>query len=306
MDALIVGIRFGLYLDLMVLLGIAAFALYGLRGAERVSVLPIAAIIGFGAVAGVALSVLWFLALAADMGGTALWPVDWSTLSILLAETSMGPAWIVRIAALLLVAAAAPAMRSERRVLPATILALIGAGVAVATLAWGGHGTMGEGSVGWLHLAGDVLHLFASAVWTGALVALTLLVLGARDRARLSLAHRALAGFSRIGTIVVAVLVLTGVVNLFSIVDSAGILALPWVAYGQLLIAKLLLFAAMLGLAASNRFRLVLRFEAVLGQGDQAAARAALCRSLVTETACAVAILALVAWFGTLDPAGQA
>jgi putative copper resistance protein D len=72
--------------------------------------------------------------------------------------------------------------------------------------------------------------------------------------------------------------------------------------YGQLLFAKLALFAAMLGLAALNRFRLTPRFEASIAAADHRGALGALRASLRVETTCIVAILALVAWLGTLEP----
>ncbi|MFT6568809.1 MAG: putative copper resistance protein D, partial [Sphingomonas echinoides] len=72
--------------------------------------------------------------------------------------------------------------------------------------------------------------------------------------------------------------------------------------YGQLLLAKLALFALMLGLAALNRFRLTPRFEASIAASDHRGALGALRRSLGAETGCIIAILALVAWLGTLEP----
>jgi copper resistance protein D len=72
--------------------------------------------------------------------------------------------------------------------------------------------------------------------------------------------------------------------------------------YGRLLIAKLVLFAAMLALASLNRFRLTPGFERSIAAADHARALGALRVSLAVETACAVVILALVGWLGTLEP----
>jgi putative copper resistance protein D len=58
----------------------------------------------------------------------------------------------------------------------------------------------------------------------------------------------------------------------------------------------------MLGLAASNRFRLTPALEAALGPGDPAAALSALRRSIVVEMVLMLALLGLVAWLGTLAP----
>jgi putative copper resistance protein D len=69
--------------------------------------------------------------------------------------------------------------------------------------------------------------------------------------------------------------------------------------WSKVLAAKLLLFAAMLGLAALNRWRLTPALAAnAAGSGKQ------LRRSLCAETGLALGVLALVAVLGLLDPAG--
>ena len=105
-----------------------------------------------------------------------------------------------------------------------------------------------------------------------------------------------LAKFGLLGTVFVATLVVTGVVNSLMIVGIADLPALAGSRYGWLLGAKLLLFAGMLGLAALNRWRLTPALE----RGDGAID--ALRLSLAVETGAAIAIVALVALLGTLDP----
>ena len=110
----------------------------------------------------------------------------------------------------------------------------------------------------------------------------------------------ALSGFARVGTWAVAVLVLTGLINSFYLVGWNGLRLLPVTLWGQLLIAKLLLFGAMIGLAALNRFHLTPRFKtADAGHG---VANGLLRHSLLIEFGLAVAVLALVALMGTLAP----
>ena len=309
MDFLTIAVRFLLYLDLMVLLGVAAFGLYGLRGNERVSgtALPLAGVLLTTALGGIVLSCLGLAALVASLSGTALFPPDTATLTILLEETSLGIAWLVRIAALAIAGGAAFALRRRSSASYGLAAAALAGSVATATLAWAGHGAINEGAFGWLHLGADVIHLLAAAIWVGALLALTLLVLRRRDRIdgkHLLLSHRTLAGFSTTGAIVVAALLVSGAVNLLGVVGWQGIAGLPATLYGQLLLAKLLLFLAMLALAASNRFRLVPAFEAAMELDDHGGALGSLRRSLVIESGCAIVILALVAWLGTLDPMG--
>jgi putative copper resistance protein D len=118
----------------------------------------------------------------------------------------------------------------------------------------------------------------------------------------LQLAHRALDGFATIGTIVVAILIVSGMANLLLVVGFGQLARLLGSRYGQLLLLKLAAFAAMLGLAASHRFRLVPAFERALAAEAHDAALGVLRKSLVVETLCAVLILALVAWLGMLEP----
>ena len=100
----------------------------------------------------------------------------------------------------------------------------------------------------------------------------------------------------------VAVIVASGMVNAWLLVGPAGVASLPGTLYGQLLLCKLALFAAMLGFAAANRYRLTPALLARIEAEDHDGALAALRISLALETACAAIVLALVAWLGTLEP----
>jgi len=305
-----VAVRFGLYLVLMIQFGVAAFSLYGLRGAERTSgrVLPSASTILATAVGGAVLSLLSIIVLTASMAGVAITEVDRPTLAMLVGQTSVGVAFQVRVGALLLAGAASLFIRHSRYAGAALGLVVVAAGIAIGTLAWSGHGAATEGALSRIHLAADIIHLLASAGWIGALMALLVLIFRSGRRItedQLRLSHRALASFASTGTILVAALVATGIGNMLAIVGLTGLVRLPFSLYGQLLVAKLLLFAVMLALAAANRFRLVPRFETAMTAGDHRRALGALRRSLTVEASCAIAILALVAWLGTLDPSGE-
>ena len=108
-----------------------------------------------------------------------------------------------------------------------------------------------------------------------------------------------LRAISLMGTLIVATLVVSGAINAIMIVGLAQLPALLASRYGLLLGAKLLLFGLMLGLAAANRWWLTPALEA--GVTPQRAI-AHLRLSLLVESSTAIAILALVAWLGTLDP----
>ena len=66
--------------------------------------------------------------------------------------------------------------------------------------------------------------------------------------------------------------------------------------------AELLLFAAMLVLAGLNRWRLTPALGVAVHNDNPASALAGLRRSLLAEGSAALAILAVVAWLGTLEP----
>ncbi len=297
-----IGVRLALYGVLGGQFGLSAFGLYGLRASERGSALALRPWLVTGAAVALLLSGIALALLAAAMTGAPPWPIDREAVGMLLDQPGIGTAWKVRIAALAVVALAALLLPRRGPWLGAAALA---GGVALATLAWGGHGAAGEGATGWVHLGADILHLLAAGAWTGALLGLVLLVArpAARiDPAHLVLTHRALRGFGRVGTIMVATLVLTGLVNAWLLVGPDKIPALGTTLYGQLLLAKLVLFVAMLGFAALNRFRLTLRFKASITGGEHRGALRTLRQSLSAETACLVAIFALVAWLGSLEP----
>lgn len=301
-----IAVRLALYGVLGGLFGLSAFGLYGLRAGERANALALRRWLVTGAVLGLLLSAVALVLLAAAMMGTPPWPIDREAVGMLLDQPRIGTAWKLRVAALALAALAALFAARRGLWLVVVVLAL---GISLATLAWTGHGAMNEGTVGWVHLAADILHLLAAGAWTGALLALFLLVTrpgGRVDAVHLALTHRALHGFGTVGTIVVATLVVTGLVNAWLLVGPDNVGALGTTLYGRLLLAKLALFAVMLGLASLNRLRLTPRFEASLAAGDHRGALGALRRSLAVETACIVAIMALVAWLGTLEPPASA
>ena len=302
LDWPLIGIRFGLYLTMAALFGLSAFSLYGLKAGERGNALALRGwLIGSAAIS-LLLSVAWFASMTSSMADVPIWPVDWEAVGAMLTGNAVAAAWKVRMAALGLALVAALAPAGHRVAL--VIVALAGA-VALSTLPWTGHGAMDEDTVGWVHLAADILHLIASGAWVGALIALVLLVsqpVARVDAAHLALTHRALHGFGVVGTIVVATIVITGLVNSWLLIGISKVWTLGATTYGQLLLAKLALFVTMLALASLNRFWLTPRFEQSIVAEDHNFALAALRVSLAVEIACVVAVMGLVAWLGTLDP----
>lgn len=199
-----------------------------------------------------------------------------------------GPVWAVR----LFVAAGLVVLLFRKRRAPNDVLLLSGSFVLLVSIPWIGLAASGGG------VAAPVraFHLVAAGVWTGALfmfAGFTIQSSRRRDVASLRALHDALAHFSGAGTAVVATLALTGVF-LFAVEGTSNL-------YMLVLIAKLLLFAAMLCLAAANRYWLTPRLSAALDSGaDLPEAVARLRLSVLTETALAVLILAAVALLGVV------
>ena len=189
----------------------------------------------------------------------------------------------------------------------ARYLLLASATLAIATLVWTGHAGATEGWAGTAHRLSDMVHMLASAVWIGGIAALAWLLfrpVTAQSGAHLAIAHRALDRFSQVGTIAVAAIIATGIVNCLAVVGFPHFTRLPLTDYGKLLLLKLLLFAAMLALAALNRWRLTPALGIGIDNDSPASAVTGLRRSLIAEGGAALAILALVAWLGTLEPLG--
>jgi putative copper resistance protein D len=165
---------------------------------------------------------------------------------------------------------------------------------------------MGSGGAGAIHLGADLLHLWTAGIWFGALAPLGLLILRARS-SRLpddaAAARYGLERFSRIGTAVVAALVLTGVINSAFLIGASNWRSLFAPGYGAVLLLKLGLFALMMMLAAGNRFWLTPKLRHALGEGrSTAAAVQTLSISLCLEIGLAVLLLATVGLLGTLPP----
>ena len=301
-DWLSVSIRAALYADLMLLFGWPLFGLYSFARAERPAVWPLRAAMAVVAALGLALSALGIAIITAGMAGVPLSGIDRSTLDMVITETSIGTAWQVRMGALAVVLVCT---LNARRRSAAPLLATAAAAVALASLAWTGHGAASEGRAGLVHLWADIAHLLAAGAWLGAIAAFGWLLLrpaASMTPDHLRLTHRALARFSVIGSLLVGVLIASGLVNGYMLIGPMHVLDLPATLYGQLFLVKLALFAAMLALAAGNRFRLTPALSAALAQNDPARAVMALRRSIALEASAALIILGLVAWIGTLSP----
>ena len=182
---------------------------------------------------------------------------------------------------------------------PAARLLQIAAGAGlIALMALIGHAGATPGTAGDIHLASDTTHLLAAAGWLGGLPAFALVLTRARsDSAWRGIAVRATRRFSRVGMVCVAALLATGIVNSWNLLD--GPRDLITTDYGRLVLLKIGLFAAMLGIAAANRFHLTPRLP-------EATALKALRRNSLAETGLGLCVLLFVGALGTLSPSGHA
>jgi putative copper resistance protein D len=259
--------------------------------------LPFAPLLLAMAVLGGLLSLAAMACMAWAMSGVSTWAELWPHIEMMVLETDVGLAWMLRMAALLLAGVAVTL--NQRWPTAGLGLVALGGAVALATLAWAGHGAMDEGTRRNWHFITDFMHLWAAGGWIGALAAFALLLRQAEPQ--LAVLVRTLIGFETAGAVIVVVISVTGVVNYLFIVGPSIVGVLDSL-YGQLLALKLILFTAMLVFAALNRFHLSPLLENARRSGEHGVAVNALRRSMVLEFSVAVVILGLVAWLGTLSP----
>lgn len=305
------GVRLALFANLMLIVGLATFPLHASRpgkGEERIAGQDFTTPLRWLCTAGLLVSIAGMVVLTASMQGVGLFAIDADMVYSLVKDSDAGTAWLVRIAAL--VGALAATWWLHRKPGAAGWLIAGTGSIALATLVWSGHAGATEGLAGTIHRASDALHMIAAAVWLGAIAAFLLLLRPGEQpgRREVDATARSLDRFARVGTICVIVIASTGLVNGQMIVGVQNIgssLASP---YGQMLLAKLVLFALMLGLAAANRWRLTPALRSAVDNPDKiddtgpASALAAMRRSLAIEALAGLAILVLVAWFGMLEP----
>jgi putative copper resistance protein D len=291
----IMGARLVQYSAALVLFGSSLFFLYGVEtpGRWQRPLLIVASVIAIAA------SVTWFMAETASLTGDPKDAVQGTILWSVVTDTRFGKLGMLRGALLVVSWVVLCALPCSRRLM--LVQTLLG-GAVVASFAWTGHAVSQAGRAGLLHLSCDVLHLLAAGVWIGALVPLTILLWQRSSPAEPSAALQvasALERFSGIGPAVVAILILTGLVNGAFLVDPVHWQASLQTPYGKTLLVKLALFAAMLMLAALNRFQLT---PALTGAATLATTVRRLRLSLLTETLLALLVIAAVAVLGMLPP----
>jgi copper resistance protein D len=248
-----------------------------------------------------ATGMIWLLLVAASMSGLSLEKsVTSDVLSTVANETQFGLVAQIRFALAVILAGC---LAYDRFPLARGLALAMSLGL-IAALAWTGHAGSTAGEMGVLHLAADIFHLFAAAIWLGGLVSLVLLLSAVgRDQidAGLSFAGDATRRFSAMGIVIVVVVFASGIVNAWILVGSWHALIVS--GYGRLVILKVALFAIMLLIAAANRLWLAPRLALASDNEPQLMVLRRLARNSMIEIALALMIFAIVGLLGTLHPA---
>jgi putative copper resistance protein D len=260
--------------------------------------------LAFAVVSGAA----WLVLTAASMSGQPVAKVySQGVLWTVLSQTDFGNDWLIRLVLACILAGMFVPLLSARGAKPTWLktTAVIAAAAFTGSLAWAGHAIGGQDIEGILHPAADVLHLIAAAAWVGALVPLAhLLAMTGRDADALAAARTATLRFSTLGIFSVATILLTGIINTWYLAGSID--ALTETKYGHLLLIKIALFFAMVGVAAFNRLRLTPRLVEGPDVAVAEATQRQLCGNAAIEAAMGAAIIAIVAALGTLPPGSHA
>lgn len=232
------------------------------------------------------------------------------TVGTVLTGTNFGRVWEVRLALIALLAWFLFFREHEQDDRDWTAVRLEGVllagGLAVA-LTWAGHAAATTGRWRLLHQGSDALHLLAVGVWLGGLCPLAVLLRWAGrspDPSWTAVAREATRRFSLVGLGSVAVLVLTGLVNTWTLVGSVP--RLVGTPYGRLLLLKLALLLPLIGIAAVNLLRLkptLLAPPPEGGAGTSAAIMRRLARNVIAEAGLGAAVLLVVGALGITPPA---
>jgi len=268
-----------------------------LREGEAALLLPrlrIAALLYSGLAIAALSGFVWFVLFAAKLGGRGVGEVFAGDIGLtVLTQTRFGEVWALRLCCAVAVAVCYP-LRDRST---AASLVLLSGTAFLGALAWVGHSGAAPGMTGSVQLAADVLHLIAAGGWLGALVPLAALFAqaGVAETLVVDITRR----FSNFGVINVATLAATGLVNAYLLVGSLG--PLVTTTYGQALLVKIALFAAMVALASINRLYYLPR----LGLNADGKATRGLLRNSMVEIALGLVVLVAVGLLGTLPPAAH-
>ncbi|WP_439602408.1 CopD family protein [Devosia sp.] len=279
-DSALVLARWGYFLSVMILFGSALFPFHTLEKTASASRATLPRRANFSlALSAVVFAAVWLLLFVAGLADRESMV---ETLRYVLLESAFGPVWIARLSLALLLLAASLWGRPGLIVAPAFLM-LICEG-------WQGHAATWD-VAGSLNQA---IHVASAGAWIGGLLPLGLLLAAARrNPSDVAGVESALWRFSRFGVAAVALIAITGAVNTWWMLGGVPDLSDT---YGRVLLLKISLFAAMVGLALYNR-SLIARMKA-----DPARGLRTLSRNVVLEQMVGFAVLLDVSALGLMSP----
>jgi putative copper resistance protein D len=249
----------------------------------------------------------WLCLVAARIAGKSFADVIADgTIWIVLSRTQFGFAWELRALFAIALAACLLVRRTRNTGAPIRreILAALLAGAYLGALAFAGHGEVGLELERYFHLAADFCHLIAAGLWLGGLIPLALLLVYLRrfrEETWMSIACDTAHRFSDLGIVAVATLLVSGTINACFLIGSTQ--DLIDTNYGRLLLLKITLFAAMVGLAGFNRQYLLPRLLVTTRTGPGSHTVNGLVRSTMVEVALGLGVIIIVGTLGIMAPA---
>jgi putative copper resistance protein D len=254
--------------------------------------------------------IAWLCLLAARIAGKPVAEVIVDgTIWIVLSRTQFGFAWELRFISVLMLAACLVAQLASdaRRPIWQEVLPTLLAGAYLGSLAFAGHGEEGLGLERYFHIAADFFHLIAAGLWLGGLIPLAVLLVYLRrfrEDTWISIACDAASRFSDLGIVAVGTLLVSGTINAWFLIG--GMQNLIDTNYGQLLLLKITLFAAMVGLAGINRQYLLPRLFIFSRTGQGYYSVKWLVRSTLVEVALGLGVIIIVGILGIMAPGADA
>lgn len=237
----------------------------------------------------------WLVLIAGNMSAAS---PSVEVLKAVLMQTSFGHVWMLRLSLGLLVIVELLLRRPGHGNAAPRIAGAVSAVLFLVSLAWAGHAIGSQPPLRALHLGADALHLLGAGLWLGALLPLCFVLHRARTDAGpawLAAASAATRNFSSLGVVAVLTIMVTGVVN--TTLQVGSVATLLDTDYGQLVVAKIALFAAIIAIASYNRLRLVPHVETI--------GLAGLYRNAIVEVVLGGAIIALVGMLGNMAPSSH-
>ena len=247
----------------------------------------------------------WLVAVGSSMSGMPVGAViQGGVLGTVLTQTHFGIDWILR-GTLVIVLALCLIVQARTRNHTSGWIGLIAAWAFIASLTWAGHGGAADDvPYDFLHAPADILHLVAAGAWLGGLLPLVLFLAEmCRDKsgAAVAVGQAATLRFSVLGITCVGTLILTGIINTYFLSGTAA--SLFGTLYGQLLLLKIALFAAMTGVAAINQRRLLPCLADSNSDANTClAALRQVRRNASIEAIVGIVVLAIVGIIGILPP----